>query len=386
MTRQIWQTPGNRVAIVGVGITQQGTHPGRSSYQLGIEALKLAMHDAGLEDKSRIDGVLGAQQYDNSGVDAVEVSRYLGLNPKVTGSLDYGAGGFTSQHAAMLIATGTCDLVACIYGRNPSQAMAPGIAGLSGAITYDRHHGLFNAGGVSALGWSRYMAKHGTPDGALGPVVVEARRNAALSDVAAWKEPLTLEDYIAQPHLVWPFRELDICRLTAGGVALLLAREDIAADFAKPPVYLHSIGRQQAARTLENDDHLLCYGMKGAAEQVYRAAGMTPDEVDVLMISDASTAAVIHTLENYGFCDEGEGPDLAASGGIGLTGKIPVNTSGGQLGEGYLVGWTHHVELVRQLRDEAGPRQIKDAKTVQYCTTGRYREDFLSSIYTREPL
>lgn len=383
MTRQIWQEPGRGVAIVGVGATRQGRHAGRSSYQLGIEALRLAMADAGLKDKSRIDGVLGAQQYDASGIDAVEVSRYIGLNPKVTGSLDYGTGGFTTQHAAMLIATGTCDLVACIYGRNPKGAMDPGIAGLSGAITYDASHGLFNAGGVAALGWSRYMHLHGTPDGALGPVVVEARRNAALSDIAAWPEPLSLEDYLAQPHLIWPFRELDICRLTAGGVAILMARADMAGDFAKTPILLESVGRQQAPRALENDDHLLCYGMKGAAEQVYGAAGLAPADIDILMVSDASSAAIIHTLENYGFCGAGEGPDFVAAGGIGLRGDIPVNTSGGQLGEGYLVGWTHHVELVRQLRGEAGARQVHGADVGQYCTTGRYREDFLSTIYRR---
>lgn len=377
MGKQIWTEHG--VAIIGVGATQQGLHPGKSSYQLGVAALKLAMQDAGLINKTLIDGVLGAQQYDNSGIDAVEVSRYLGLNPKVTGSLDYGAGGFTTQHAAMLIATGTCDLVACIYGRNPKGAMQD----FSGAITYDTQHGLFNAAGVFALGWSRYMHKYGAEDGVLGPVVVAARKHAQLSDIAAWKEPLTLEAYLAEPYVLWPFRELDICRLTAGGVAILMCRGDMAKTFAKRPVYLHAIGRQQAARTLETDDHLLCYGMREVARQVYDAAGMTPKDIDVLNISDASTAAVIHTLDNYGFCGEGEGPAFCATGAIELGGEIPVNPSGGQLGEGYLVGWLHHVELVRQLRGEAGARQIAGAEVAQYCSTGRYREDFLSSIYVR---
>jgi acetyl-CoA acetyltransferase len=378
MSKQIWQQ--ERVAIVGVGATVQGAHPGKSSYQLGVEALKRAMADAGLNDKSKIDGVIGAQQYDQSGIDAVVLSRYLGLNPKVTAALDYCTGGFATQHAAMLIATGTCDLVACVYGRNPAGSME----GYSGGIVYDDRHGLFNAAGTAALGWSRYMKKYGVEDGALGPVAVAARKHAQLSDIAAWKdEPLSLEDYLASPHVLWPFREHDICKLTAGGVAIILARADMAKDFAKPPVYLHAVGRRQAARALENDDHLLCYAMKDVASQVFSAAGMSPDDVDVLNISDASTAAVIHTLENYGFCPEGQGTQFVADGEIEIGGRCPVNPSGGQLGEGYLVGYLHHVELVRQLRHEAGPRQVANAEVAQYMATGRFREDFLSSIYVR---
>ena len=377
MPKQIWTE--HPVAIVGVGATQQGLHPGRSSYQLGIEALQLAIADAGLEDKRRIDGVLGFQMADGLGIDAMVLSRYLGLNPKVTGALDYGTGGFTTHYAANLIATGACSVVACIFARNPTDAMEA----ISGEFPVDPDHGLFNGNVGAALGWSRYMSRYNCPDGALGPVVVSARRHAQHSDIAAWKTPLSLDEYMEQPHLVWPFRELDICKVTAGGAAIIMARADIAADLAKRPVYLHAVGRQQAPRMFENDDHLLCFGMKDAADQVFDAAGMAPTDIDVLHMSEASSASVIHTLENYGFCGAGEGPDFVKSGAIDPGGEIPVNTSGGQLGEGYLLGWLHHVEIVRQLRQEAGSRQVPNAEVGQYCATGRYREDFLSSIYVR---
>ena len=102
------------------------------------------------------------------------------------------------------------------------------------------------------------------------------------------------------------------------------------------------------------------------------------------MVSDACSAAVVHTLENYGFCGEGEACGFMQSGAIELGGALPVNPSGGQLGEGYLVGWLQHAELVRQLRGECGVRQVTDARIAQYCATGRRREDFLSSLYVVE--
>ncbi len=375
MTRQIWSD--HPVAIVGVGTTMQAPHPGRSAYQLSVDAFKAAMQDAGIDDKRRIDGVLTSRQL--SGIDPATFSRYVGMNPRVTGDLDYSTGGFTTQYAAMLIASGTCDMVACVYGRNVAGAYGD----FSGIAVYDLDCGLVNANAVFAMGWARHMAKYGTTEEALGHVAIAAHKHAALNPIAAWPEPLTMERFLADEYVAWPFRGYDICRITAGAVALILARSDVAKDLAKPPVYLHAIGRQQATRVYENDEHLLCFGMRDAARQVYEVAGMKPADMDFLCISDACTAAILHTLENYGFCGEGESGEFVEGGTIELGGAMPVNPHGGQLGEGYLVGWLHHAELVRQLRGEAGPRQVAGARVAQYCATGRQRLDFLSSIYVR---
>ena len=376
MARQAWAE--HPVAIVGVGTTQQGLHPGRSAYHLGAEAFKAALADAGIEDRHRIDGVLTSAQL--SGIDPARFSRHIGMNPRVTGDLDYSTAGFTTQYAAMLVATGACEMVACVYGRNIAGSMED----FSGIAVYDLDCGLVNANAVFAMGWCRHMARYGSTEEALGHVVVAAHRHAALNPIAAWPEPLSMQQYLADPYVLWPFRGLDIARVTAGAVALILARRDIARDLAKPPVYLHAVGRQQATRAYENDEHLLCFGMRDAAAQVYAAAGLRPQDMDFACISDACSAAILHTLENYGFCGEGEGADFVRDGGIELGGRMPVNPSGGQLAEGYLVGWLHHAELVRQLRGEAGRRQIAQARVAQYCATGRNRLDFLSSIYVRE--
>jgi acetyl-CoA acetyltransferase len=228
------------------------------------------------------------------------------------------------------------------------------------------------------------MAKYKPSEETLGHILVSMRKNAGLNPIAAWPEPVTMEEYLADPFVLWPFRSLDICKVSAGGVALILASGDIARDMAKAPIYLQAVGRQQASRLWENDDHLLCYAMRDVARQVYGEAGMLPKDIDVLVTSDPCTAHFVHTIENYGFCEEGEAERFIKAGNIDLGGKIPVNPHGGQLGEGYLVGWLHHAELVRQLRGECGPRQVKNARIAQYTATGRQREDFLSSIYVRD--
>jgi acetyl-CoA acetyltransferase len=304
----------------------------------------------------------------------------VGIEPRVTSYLDYATGGFTTQYAAMLVASGVCDTVACVFGANPRQATVAD----SGAYVYDRTYGLVNAGAIAALGWTRYMSKHETVEEDLGAVAVTFRRHARLNPNSAFTEPLTLDDYLATSYTVWPFRELDICKVTAGGAALIITAADRAGDHPKAPVYIGAVGRQQAPLELAGDEHLMCYAMTSVAEQAYREAGIGPGDVDLLMATDSSTAAVIHTLENYGFCPQGGGGRFVREGGIALDGEIPMNPDGGQLSGGYLLGWLHQVEAVRQLRGECGERQVAGARIAQYATTGRWRTDFLSTIYVAE--
>jgi acetyl-CoA acetyltransferase len=365
-----------QAAIAGVGATRQGTHD-RGAYQLAVEALKAALADSGLS-KNDLDGVLTARQFDGTGIGALEFSQLIGVEPRVNGALDYGTGGFTTQYAAFLVATGVCEAVACVYGRNPSTQ----IGNLSGAHLIDPVYGYSNAAALPAMGWTEYMARYGGDETTLGRIAVLERDNARRNPNAAHTDPLTLEDYLAEPYLIWPLRELDIATVTAGAVAVIVTSSERARDCAKPPVYFEGVGRQQAPRRLETDGYFLSHPMRKVAAQAYAAAGIAPGDIDVLALSDASTVAVVQTLENYGFCGEGEAGEFVASGAISRQGKLPVNTDGGQLSGGYLVGWLHQVELVRQLRGEAGERQVPGARLGQYATTGGNREHYLSTIYS----
>jgi acetyl-CoA acetyltransferase len=255
---------------------------------------------------------------------------------------------------------------------------------LSGGIDEDRTYGLYNAGATAALGWTRYKALYGGREETLGEVAVAAREHARMNPLAAWRDPLSLDDYLAEPYTVWPFRELDICKLTAGAAALIVTTPERARSAPHRPVLFLAAGRRQSARRLQSDEHLLCHAMRDVATQLYAAAEVGPADVDILAVSDASTAAVVQSIENYGFCGEGEGGDFIAGGGIRVGGRLPVNTDGGQLSGGYLVGWLHQVELVRQLRGEAGERQVEGARVGQYTTTGMFREHYLATLYVAE--
>jgi len=195
---------------------------------------------------------------------------------------------------------------------------------------------------------------------------------------------MTWDEYLADRWIVWPLRRSDICLITDGGVCLILADTDVARDLTDKPVHLLGIGRQDALRMMENEDHLLVPHMRSTASMVRDASGISPAEVDVLYVQDAHAPAVLLRLENYGFCGEGEALDFIQGGRIEQQGALPINTSGGQLSEGYMVGWLHHVELFRQLRGECGERQVADCNTVQFCATGGFREFTASIVYSNQ--
>ncbi len=364
------------MAVAGVGATRQGRHD-EDAYHLAVQALRAALDDAGLR-KNDLDGVLTARQFDGSGIGSLEFSQLIGVNPRVNGALDYGTGGYTTQYAAFLVASGVCEVVACVYGRNPGAQVGE----LSGAALLDPVYGYTNAAALPALGWTEYMSRYGGTDVTLGQIAVIERDNARRNPNAAHASPLSLDDYLAEPYIIWPLRPLDIAVVTAGAAAVIVTTADRARDCPKPPVYFEAVGRQQAPRRLQTDGYFMSRPMQSVARQVYGSAGIGPEDIDVLALSDASTVAVVQTLENYGFCGEGEAADFVASGAISRGGKLPVNTDGGQLSGGYLVGWLHQVELVRQLRGEAAERQVRGARYGQYCTTGGAREHYLSTIYS----
>jgi acetyl-CoA acetyltransferase len=233
------------------------------------------------------------------------------------------------------------------------------------------------------MGWTEHAARYGPYDEtALGEVVLSARRHARMTPHAVYRDELTMQDYLRDPVILWPFRALDICKLTNGGFALILTRAGRAADGPHPRVVLQAAGRQQSPDPL-SPDHMQLRAMRSAARQVYEAAGCGPQDIDVLALSDGHSSVVLMTLEHYGFCDYGESGRFVAEGNIDLGGKIPLNPDGGQLSCAYSIGYLHQIELVRQLRGDCGRRQVEDAILGQYCTTGGFRQHFATHIYAR---
>lgn len=367
----------DKVAIVGIGATPTGQHLGRSANELGMAAFKAALDDAGL-DKARIDGVFGGS-LTGPGMQPEDLCRWAGLNPRVAEALTYCSSNIVIQAAARAIIAGACTVAVCIAARNPPGA---GTA-LSGGGVYDAAHGLVNANMLAGLGWAQHMARYGTTTDHLGHVAVAARAWAQLNPDAEFRASMTLDDYRAEPYFVWPLRRSDIARSTAYGACVILACKAVARDCAKRPVFLYSYGRRFMGRQYENPDQLLAPGMRDVADQMYRAAGLKPSDIDAPFIYDATTSGVIQSLENYGFCDEGQGGEFVGSGRIAPGGSFPLNSHGGHLSAGYSFGWHHHVNLVRQLRGEAGAVQIPNARYAHFSSAGRVREDLAGTIFVQ---
>jgi acetyl-CoA acetyltransferase len=362
----------DRVAAVGVGQTANGLLPGRGVYDLGIEALKAALADAGL-GKDDLDGVL------TRGLAPLQLAQVAGLAPRVTASLDYSAGGFTLEYAAMLIASGVCDTVACLHAHAPATRLDQ----LAGPIVYDPAQGLVNPATGAAMGWTEHRHRHGPyDDEALGHVVLAARRHAQRNPEAIFRDALTMDEYLEQPVVLSPFRALDIGKLSNGAWCVILRRADLADEALHPRVVLRAIGRRQSPDPLR-PGHLLLDAMRSAADQVYAAAGCGPEDIDVLTLSDGHSAVVLMTLEQYGFCGFGESADFVAAGETDLGGRLPLNPDGGQLSCAYSIGFLHQIELIRQLRGECGPRQVEGARLGQYCTTGGFRQHFATHVLAR---
>lgn len=383
-TERVTVSKSAQVAMVGAFATRQGNHPGVTAWELGVQAYIGALRQSGIR-REAIDGLVTQMSQDGSS--QMEPSRFgqiIGLNPKASGALHYGGGGFSLAYASALITSGQCRLVACVYATNQRTS---GYRFATAKDPYTSPYGFLNAAGFAALGFQRYLHKYGRQADLdkLGAIALNQRSNAASNPIAFRREPMSWDDYLHDRWIVWPLRRSDVCLITDGGVCVLLASADLARDLVEQPVYLRSWGRQDSLRMMENEDHLLIPHMKSVATQVRERGGIHPEDVNALYVQDAHSPAILLTLENYGFCGEGEALDFIQDGRISVQGSLPVNSSGGQLSEGYMLGWLHHVELFHQLRGECGERQIPDCAIAQFCGTGGFREFACAAVYSNQP-
>jgi acetyl-CoA acetyltransferase len=362
----------NKAAIVGVGASRQGKLPTETPISLATEAFKLALDDAGI-GKDQVDGLLtmpgttspeGPKHY-------LRLGEHLGLNPQWTGSLSMGGAtaGVLIQTAALAIDAGMATVVACVFGDTARTGGSRFNAAAGGTDSWGIW-GMFGNAANSALGAQRHMALYGTTSEQLGWVAVNGRRNAALNPDAVMREPMTIADHQASRMIVEPLHLLDCCLISDGAVAIIVSSPERARTMAKPPVLIRGMGQGHTLQTLERPDWWYLPHQEDCISRAYRMAGVSPAEIDVAQLYDNFTISVLFWLEHAGFCAPGEsGPFVDGGARIALDGELPLNTAGGNLSESYMQGWLHVVEGVRQIRGEAGQRQVADAELC--LVTGR---------------
>jgi acetyl-CoA acetyltransferase len=219
-------------------------------------------------------------------------------------------------------------------------------------------YGFADANAMYALGAQRHMDLFGTTQEHLGQVAIGQREWAGMNERATKREPLDLESYHASPWVVEPFHILDCCLVSNGGVAVIVTSAERARDMQQPPVYLRGFAQGHHHDTgFANTDPLVRGPGEKIAKKALAMADATVEDITQCQLYDCYTYTVIETLEDYGFCEKGEGGPFIEDGKLSPGGSLPTNTGGGSLSSYYMWGMTPVSEGVIQARGHGGSRQ-----------------------------
>lgn len=373
----------DQTAVCGVGHSPFGKRLNRSTIDLGGEAIRNALEDAGL-NKNDLDGLI-ASFGTPIGADADTLAYALGLKLRLYNQT-WAHGRFTAsclQWAAMAVKSGLANYVACLASISFSGFRKPMMGGASdsegareggGGHGEDPVYGMTSPGAGSALIAQKYFAKYGATSRQLGAVAVAFRKHAALNPAAMMRTPISVEDHQNSRFVCEPLRLLDYCQINDGAACVIVTTSERARDLKKSPVFISGMQGLPAGR----EEFIWTHPGFGVAQQsvfdyqpelqpVYRMASVTHADIDALFTYDAFSILVWSALERWGFCRPGEAAAFTQDGRIEVGGALPINTNGGLMSEGHIMGWNHQVEIVRQLRGECGPRQVANAHVIQWA-------------------
>lgn len=343
-------------------------------------AAESALEDAGLEKKD-LDGqglgVIGTV-YPHAEIYSGEVAQDLGISPKLLISSDAGgsAGGSLLHEAGIAVSSGEVDLVLCLGADTPMNITTPGaMRTWRYESDFQKPFGMMGPNSQFAMVARRHMHQYGTKAEQLGKVAVTQREHAIRNPNAYLKAPLTMEQYLASRMIADPVRLFDACISVNGGLAFLVVSKEKAKQLNRDKL-VWVLGSAEAnnyqhGSTLSPDITYL--GTVDAARRAFAMSGVERKDIDVMQAYDDYTLAVLMEVEDAGFCKKGEGGRFIQEHDISYKGDFPLNTGGGQLSSGQpgtAGGFVHIVEALRQLRGEAGERQVPDARRALVTTIG----------------
>lgn len=352
-----------QVAIVGAAETERlGVLPDTSALELHAESARLALTDAGL-GLADVDGIA------SGGTSPVAVAHYLGIAPTYVDFTDLGGCSFLMhvQHAAAAILAGQAEVVLITHGQSGRSrvGMPPMVVDAASARgQFEAPYGISGAPTMFPIGVLRYMKDFGLTPEQLASVPVAQRRWSANVPRAMHRAPLTVEDVLASRLVSYPLHLLECCLLTDGGGALVVTSAERARALPgpKPPVYV--LGAGQASETpviSQMADFTSSMAFRNSGAKAWAESGVSPSEVDHLMIYDAFAHLPIFGLEDLGFVGRGEAGAFIADGHTSPGGALPMNTNGGGLSYTHTGSYGMFLiqESVRQIRGEASA-QVAD--------------------------
>ena len=375
-----------RAVISGVGQSAIGRQIDRSGFQLTLDAIVAAVADAGLT----VDDIDGLAMFPGggqgnvpgySGANLYEVQDALGITTtwrqgQVEGmSLPF-------YGPAQAVATGQARHVV-IYrtvkegsaarnaGGRPAYGSTKPVA--EGPLAWLIPVGILSPVCQVAPYATRYMHDHGVTREQLAWIPVTQRAHAALNPAAVYRDPLTVDDYLAARMISTPICLYDCDVPVDGSTALVVSAAETAADLRAPVRIDAMAGVIDGRPSWDQWEDMSRVGHATAAA-LWSRTELGPDDVDVAQLYDGFTIEVVWWLEALGFCGPGEAGAFVEGGKrIALDGDLPLNTWGGQLSGGRLhAAFGHTVEAVRQIRGETGDRQVRDTEVVIVTNVGGY--------------
>lgn len=359
------------VSIIGIGQTPVGEHWDKSLRELGFQALHTAMRDAGVEHVdalyvgNMLSGELTGQEHlgtliaDFAGLRGIEAV-------KVEAACASGAAAL--RIGFMAVAGGLHDIVACVgvekmtdqQGNTVTSALAT-----AADADYEALHGLSFVS-INALLMQRYMHEHGYKKEDFANFAITAHANAVNNPYAMFRTPISAKQFSEAKPIADPINLLDSSPIADGAACVILAPTAIAREFTAKPVRVRAIAiATDTVAVHDRRDPLYLEGGAISAQKAYAMANVGPADIDLFEVHDAFTIMSALSLEAAGFAPRGRGVALAIENEIGLGGRIPITTMGGLKARGHPVGATgiyQIVEVVEQLREEAGANQVKNAR------------------------
>jgi acetyl-CoA acetyltransferase/uncharacterized OB-fold protein len=374
-----------RSALTGVGQSRVGRRLMVDPLSLTVDACLAAVADAGLT-LDDIDGLstypsrVGSPGFSEGGI--APLTEALQLRPTwINGAGDTPGQSGAIVAAMLAVASGLCRHVLCyrtLWESSYAALVREGRWDQPAARATGMTEFLAPFGAMSAANWiavqaSHYFHRYGGDRTTLGWIAVNARANAARNPEAVYREPFTIDDYLAARLVTTPFGLYDCDVPVDGAVAVIVSAIETAADGPRPPVLVEAVGTQILERLSWDQDTLSHEPQtKGPSRHLWSRTSVRPDEVDVALLYDGFTFNAVSWLESLGFCEPGGARDFIDEGrGIALDGgRLPLNPHGGQLSAGRLHGFGHVREAMLQLRGEAAGRQVPDARTAVVTTGG----------------
>jgi acetyl-CoA C-acetyltransferase len=359
-----------RVGIVGIGHGVFGRRSDATVQELAFEAFREALSDAGI-DRSAVDAsVIGSvPEYHKQRSLAGVVQEYLGLVPKPTWLTEVAcaSGSAALRTAWMSIKSGLHDVVAVIACQKMTELSTAEILALMGRVGEVQWESGFGTTfpGYYAMFARRHMHEFGTTREQLTEVAIKNHHYGAMNPYALFRKEITAEKAAASDDVATPFNVYDCCANADGAACVILASEGRAKEMGDKTVWLDGVGCASASMSVLRRPSLVGLpSAEQAAAAAYAMAGVGPDDVKVADVHDCFTIAEIMAIEDVGFCKKGEGGPMVAEHQTYVGGKVAVNVDGGLKAKGHPIGATGvsmTYEIAKQLRGEAGERQVPDA-------------------------